>query len=60
MDQTPWIDITTDQPAHKSRALMRFANGTVRIGDYNRFDWRLWGVTQWKSVPNEQRQQADL
>jgi hypothetical protein len=54
MDQT-WTDITAEQPAHGARVLVKFADGRVRIGDYNRFDFRLWAVSHWKSMPSEQQ-----
>lgn len=47
-----WIDILTEQPAQHARVLMKFMDGKVRIGDYDRFDWRLWGVAYWKSMPD--------
>jgi hypothetical protein len=50
-----WTDILEQQPEHGARTLMRFSDGKVRIGDYNRFDWRQWGVAYWKSIPDEQR-----
>ena len=54
--EQPWIDITSQQPPQGARVLVQFLDGRVRIGDYNKFDWRLWGVEKWKPIPNEQRQ----
>lgn len=50
-----WTDVTAEQPAQHARVLMKFMDGKVRIGDYDRFDWRLWGVAYWKSIPSEQQ-----
>ena len=40
-----------EQPTKGQRILARWGPSQARICDYDCFDFRLWGVKQWKAMP---------
>lgn len=56
MKDNDWCDILKVQPMNGARLLMRWMDGTTRIGTYNSHDFRFWGVKEYKDMPDGNRQ----
>jgi hypothetical protein len=44
------------QPEQGQRVLVEMLDGKVRIATYDKYDYQLWSVKEWKPMPNESRQ----
>lgn len=48
-----WRDILEVQPERFQRVLMCFPGGVGRIGSYDPYDYRFWGVEFWKPINDD-------
>jgi hypothetical protein len=55
-DMNGAIDILKEQPSQGQRVLVEMLDGKVRIATYDKYDYQLWPVKEWKPIPSEQRQ----
>jgi hypothetical protein len=51
MTDMPWFEFTKLMPTQHQRILAKGPHGVVVLR-YNRFDYTLWGLTEWKPMPS--------